>query len=512
MYKIFKKLIILPMFFMGIMLVLGAEDCEPIQNNVSSDDRTLTCDSEKAIVTSYEYPKGVGNQATALDNEYCKIVCKENIKFSFGSIRKVFSGMGFEYSINMSGKRSCQSTYKNVEDFDKLYREMIDSYLVLYGNKYDKNPRADANGDGFMDEEDVDFVKSKVNKLLTLKDMKGKQKTVLDLDQNGVVDFNAEQTLLNEISRMSDLKRSCNEWGTTEDSKYKLTPEARVLITTSKDRIEKKYEYVELQPYKPVVSENKSTYISCNLVNKSIFGLNVPSCSGETTKTGWTETVSILGKYTLPECYLELYTGKVINKGEKTTRPTCIAGNKFYVSFDEKTRPDPPDSKTDNGYPIFVELKGIGNNIEKSGPKNMNLKINCSYQVLNYSSPLKTDYVVESFPGRVIKSYSGFSLFDYRAISLKDPFPGRDPLSNWDGFVKFISGKKEVKIPLKEYYITSKGENVRNKNLYTINLNNSTVRDIRGQNKSVYYGTFDLDQSERSRFIENNFNIIKRGE
>ena len=144
---------------------MGADDCDPIQSNVSSDSRTLTCDNSKPTVTSYEYPKGTGNWVKTFNNEYCTVVCKEFISLSFEGIKKVYAGQGFSYPLFVSANRNCKSTYSNVETFDKLYRKMVDAYMVLADPK---EVKADVNNDGLMDSKDVETVNSWVNTLLTL--------------------------------------------------------------------------------------------------------------------------------------------------------------------------------------------------------------------------------------------------------------------------------------------------------------------------------------------------------
>lgn len=492
MYKYMKKIIILPLFFIGMMLVMGADDCDPIQSNVSSDSRTLTCDNSKPTVTSYEYPKGTGNWVKTFNNEYCTVVCKEFISLSFEGIKKVYAGQGFSYPLFVSANRNCKSTYSNVETFDKLYRKMVDAYMVLADPK---EVKADVNNDGLMDSKDIETVNSWVNTLLTL-------------DGRKILAFpDKAAALRGEIMEMKKMKTECNEWGNTTN-RYSLDSTVNLSITTSKGKEQKKYSFVETTPYANVKTEDESTsYYSCRLESPNA---NELLCVDEPTITGWTEIATINGAYTMPTVNLELYTGKVIaNEKGEIKDGQCIAGPVYFTDFEEVTRPALND-KNDKGYPLVLTALRIGNNIDKKVPKRFNLTVNCFYQVKNVSSPTESD-TVYTYHSDVITKREGFLLHEYRIIDLNNPFPGRNPLANWDGIVKVMINGKIQEIPLKEYYITEKGTSIRKNNLYTIKLNNSSVRAISRYNKSNAYGVFNLDKKENSIFVRKHNDIIKKG-
>ena len=503
MYELIKKVIIIPMFFIGVMLVIGAEECEPIENNVNSDDRTLTCENIKPTSTTFEYPKGVGNWAKSYENDYCVIECKEFISLAFEGIKRVYAGQGFSYPLNISANRHCKGTYKNVKDYDELYRKMIDAYMVLHGNAVNGNPRADVNEDGYMNAKDVATVNGWTNTLLTLDG-----KRILSLPNNVLA-------LRQEIMRMKMKKTICSEWGKTTD-KYTLNPTVNLGITTTKGEVQKKYNFVETEPYSNVKVEDESTYYSCSLTEVQRSGATEYVCKDEPTIIGWTDISTVMGKYTMPTVSLELYTGKVINNetGEKKDGQ-CIAGNIYFTDFEEITRPSLTD-KNDRGYPLTLRVTGIGNNIDSKVSKNLNLTVNCFYQVSNISSPQKN--TISGTPDSIyykykpyITSTQGLNLHEYRVIDLKDPFPGREPLANWVGSVKVLINGKVSEIPLKEYYITQKGTSIRSNNLYTIKLNSSTIKTISEYNNSNPYGLFNLDKYESSVFVKNHTNIIEKG-
>lgn len=503
MSKIKKITLFLGLFFIGIMITYGAEDCEPTKNNANSDDRVLTCDETKATVTNYEYPKGVGNWAISLDNPYCRIECKEYISLSFEGIQRTYAGMGFSYPLNVSATRSCKSTYKNVENFDKLYRQMVDAYMVLHGNQVNGKPREDVNEDGYMNAGDVTTVNGWANTLLSLDG-----KRVLAIG-------NPVDTLRSEIMYMKGLKTTCNEWGVTKD-KYELNPTVGLNIATTKGNVTKNYKFVETSPYVNTKSEDESTLLSCSLSEALRDGARELNCRDEKTIIGWTDTSIVQGRYSMPVVNLELYSGKVIEneKGEIKTGQ-CIAGEKYFTDFEEATRPALND-KNDKGYPLVLKVTGIGNNIDKTVAKGLNLTVNCSYQVLNVSSPQKI--TTPGTPDSVYWQYKefitgtqGLNLHEYRVIDVKEPFPGREPLTNWNGLVKVMINGKVREIPLKEYYITEKGTSIRSNTLYTIKLNSSSIKRISNYNNDNPYGIFNLDKNESSVFLKNNISIIEKG-
>ncbi len=508
MNKFIKTMFVIVTCLVGITYVY-ADECDPPKTEVADNyEENIECREDGPTVIKFNYPEDESVQIKSFENEYCKVICKESINLAFNGITSVYAGKGFSYPLNMSATRSCQAEYKNIESFDKLFREMIDSYLVLYGYQKDGIPEADIDGDGKKNEIDYLFVKQKINSLYTLKDLNGKSKKVLDYNNDGVIDESATDTLLQVINDMNNMKNSCDSWGTTEESKYKLEPEVSLEITTSTNSKDIKYEYLEKTEPLNVKSMNESKYVSCSLVMSETTKL--PSCKGETSITGWSYISNISGQYNMPECEIELYTGKVIYKGQTSSKPTCKAGNKFFVNFKELSKPSDIDDKIDKGYPLRLTVKKIGNNIDYSGSKNMSLNVGCSYKVLNLASPTKLDFVSKTL-GSSITIGNGLSTFDYRTISLTNPFPERNPLSNWNGFIKVKVNGKDTLVPLKDYYITSSADKIRERNLYTIDFNRNTISAIKDYNKSNQYGIFNLNpQNEKSYFIENN-KVIKRG-
>ena len=476
-----------------------------IEDNNNIDNRVLTCDNVDTTITKYEYPKGSTNFVKSFENDYCVVECRENIALSFDGIKRVYAGMSFTYPLNLSAKRSCRSTNKNVQNFDSIYRTMVNSYMVLGGYKTDGTPRADINDDGKFNNADVAYVNSLVNSLLTLDGRR-----VLDLDRNNVVDANAVDTLYNAINYMKTQKSSCDDWKSLADSKYIVNPEVNLNITTSKGIVSKKFDYVEALPYTSTVTNDSSNYFSCLLSEKLVSGFRELNCKDELTIIGWTEIASITGRYSLPKVDLELYTGKVINEGESSSTKTCSAGERYYTSLKEITRPA-LNNVIDKGYPLVLSVTGIGNNVDKTVSKNLNLTVNCNYQVRNIASPQVGDSIYELYES-YITNKEGLGLYEYRSIDLERPFPDREPLANWNGSVKVLINGKQRDVPLKEYYITKEGKTIRNRNMYTIILNESLVNNIRAYNTSVPYGVFNLDKNEKSVFVESNIQIIQKGD
>lgn len=485
MFKLIKKILIVPLFFVGIILVFG-EDCEPIIEPISNGNKI--CHESKSTVINYEYPKGIGNFKKTFENNYCRVDCKEFISISYPSIRKVYSGQGFSYPLYVSANRSCKAAYKNVEDFDKLYRKMISAYMVLVDPS---KPRADVNGDGLMDNKDLTEVNSWKNTLLTLDGRK-----ILNLP-------NRVTALYNEINNMKNLKIECNEWG-EETDKYSLNPIVDMSIATSEGTKEIKYVFKETE-YSNTKTESMSNESSCKLGERVVSGKKELFCIEEETIISWDGTFRIDGSYTMPNVSLELYTGKVIENPARIIRNgECIAGNTFFTKMNEKTRPALGD-KIDKGYPLTLTVKSLGS------IKSFDLTVNCFYQVMNLTSLIDSEDSVYSYYKNFVTPGEDFSLHEYRIIDLEEPFPNRQPLANWIGSVKVMVAGKERIIPLREYYITEQGTTIRSNNLYTIRLNNSSVRAVSNYNKSNPYGVFNLDKNENSVFIRKNTNIVEKG-
>ncbi|MDD2625662.1 MAG: hypothetical protein PHR55_02780 [Bacilli bacterium] len=450
--KILKTFIFTLIMFIGITLVNADPACEPIENNNNADNRVLTCDLEKTSTTKFEYPVGAGNQATLFENDYCVVACKEYIAFSIPSVRRVYAGMLFGYPLNVSAERSCRATYKDYVQFDTLFRQKIDTY------------------------------------------------------NNGGLGALAKATLENEIYNMSNQKEDCDSWSKNIVSKYEIDPSVSLTIQTSTgDKIEN-YVYEESQPYSSIMTYDDTTYASCTLLDTPKF-----SCRNEKTNIGWTELARINGRYTIKEKEIELYYGKVHLEEENVAKRSCLAGEKYYVPLTEMTKPALND-KNDNGYKLTLNAINIGNNIDNKVAKNLDLTVNCWYQVRNLISPQPGDYFYNEFIKQIPFESKNPLFYVYRIIDLNDPFPNRLPGANWDGEIDEIINGKEVKTTLEQKYITSTADTIRDKAPYRIELDNSRINSIKRYNAYSNYVDFDSTKEkyelDRSKFIENNSSFI----
>ncbi|NLV90188.1 MAG: hypothetical protein GX032_01800 [Tenericutes bacterium] len=508
--KILKTFIFTLIMFIGITLVNADPACEPIENNNNADNRVLTCDMDKDTSTSFQYPKGVGVQVTSFENPYCVVTCKENIAFSFDNAKVLSAGMGFTYPLYLSAQRQCMSEYKNVEDYDELLRKLIDAYMVLVGQKYFGGSRADYNYDGFSNRNDYLSVNDDKN---ILKDIEGNLVFNPALDISNDVNIGR---LKNTINNMSSFKEECNSWPleTNVGTEYSLNPDVSLNVTTSKGNVTEVYNYINNSSTR-THTYNNTGYNLCKLNETIESGISLYDCKPDTSYDGWSETSNIRGRFTIPPKKMELYTGKieVLKDSDSDFVNWCKAGEKFFVSPTEITRPA-ESNKADKGYPLVLSVRNIGNNIEPLSPKNMTLTVNCYYQVINTLSLSETDpwFIENNSDWGINGRTSTINAIIYRPIDLNDPFPNRDPRINWDGTITEKINGSEVVRTLEEKFITSTADTIRNRTMYTIDLNASSIKNVKSYNREHPYIDWRLTPSEKSLFINNNTRIIKRGE
>ena len=119
------------------------------------------------------------------------------------------------------------------------------------------------------------------------------------------------------------------------------------------------------------------------------------------------------------------------------------------------------------------------------------LNVNCFYQVKNLAFPQGGETVASSDTD---ENYTPFGnvAFEYRTIDLSDPFPEREPGANWYGKQSLITPTIETDPD------------------FEINLSRKAIIDIREYNKTNPYVTFNLNDQDKSYFVENNVTIIDR--
>jgi hypothetical protein len=129
-----------------------------------------------------------------------------------------------------------------------------------------------------------------------------------------------------------------------------------------------------------------------------------------------------------------------------------------------------------------LNLNNLGPNLPNSSNRSINLNpFTCSYKVSNMIFPPEGDINHDKY---------GNVAFDFRQISLKNPFPNRSPRENWAG---------------KESLITSRGYEVYNTRtpMYEYYLDPNRMKTIRIYNSTHNYGSYDVNNPYNSLFLDN---------
>ena len=423
-----KKVLIVLISFILPIVVFGLT-CDSIIDTQTSNDRSIVCDLEKSTSTTYK----TNSDVEVLKNDVCSIKCSENIVFSIDPIKKVLAGTSFSYPLYVSGERKCTATY-NYANYEARIKTLVSEYASLTGS--------------------------------------------------------AKETKKNEIVNYYSDKKECDNFtkkGTEEFAQYLHKGDVSLKIGTSTSDVNLTYKFVPISKYEEdqVVDTKEVTYTSCNFDEATIKCLN-----SNKTIEGWDETVRVFGKYTMPDTYLEKYTGKVCTTSNANT---CNAKDRYFVSLSEISKPAKGDP-TDKGYKLTLEAKNLGDNLLDKNRKNWNLNVDCWYQVKNLIYPQKDSL------GRCLDENCekyGTNAFQYRIIELNDPFPGRTPGANWT--------EKNV-----QDVIYSTKDKLSTLQRFVITLDRSSINKIREYNDAHPYDTFNLDEMEKSKFIEANPNIIVR--
>ena len=305
------------------------------------------------------------------------------------------------------------------------------------------------------------------------------------VDEYATLTGTAKVTKGNEITNYYAEKKACDEFtkeGSELQHKYSYDGDVSLKVETSVNEVTIPYVFVETEEYDSKVIVDEINYRgSCN------FNEAGKTCSNDNkTINGWTETARIFGKYTMKDTYIEKYTGEI-----KTvySNNTCNAGDRYFVSMNELTRLKKNDD-TDKGYKLTLIAEKLGNNLV-STESSWKLNVDCWYQVKNLVFPQggngeNTDDNYSKY---------GSTAFEYRLIDLENPFPGREAGANWNGY---------------ESIITSTKDNLSSLQRFVITLDRSRINRIREYNDVHSYDTFNLNEMEKSQFIEVNTNIIDR--
>jgi len=288
----------------------------------------------------------------------------------------------------------------------------------------------------------------------------------------------------NEITNYYEQKKKCDEFtkdGSAFQNKYKYNGDVDLIVENSTNEKTIPYSFVEMSEYVSNVIVDEVNYASCK------FNESSKTCSvSNTTINGWTEIARVYGKYTMKDVFLEKYTGDIKNTYSSNA---CNTGDRYFVDFTEITRPI-KDDITDKGYKLTLIAKNLGNNLTNNNTI-WNLNVDCWYQVKNMIFPTKKS---ETNIDENYEEY-GSTAFQYRIIDLNNPFPERVAGANWQGKENIIYSTKDKITTLQKFVIT---------------LNRSSINKIREYNDVHSYDTFNLNEMERSSFIEANEDIIYR--
>ena len=302
-----------------------------------------------------------------------------------------------------------------------------------------------------------------------------------------LTDNTAKTNKAKEIDTLYEQKARCDGYavsGNEYENKYSLNGDAELKVETSTNVENVTYEYKDIDEYYTSVVEDKINYYSCG------FNSTTRNCDGaQTTLNEWTSTSRVYGKYTMKEVYVEKYSGDI-----KTTKSdtTCEGMDRFFVSLNEYTRPVENDND-DNGYSLTLTANNL--NTKAINDTNWSLTVNCNYQVNNLMFPQGGTNVKED------ENYSkyGNTAFQYRTVTLEEPFPDREAGANWKGNEEIITSSKSI--------IFSSNNTLER---FKINLDRAGIKKIREYNELYKYDTFNLDNNENSIFINNYSNYVER--
>jgi hypothetical protein len=217
---------------------------------------------------------------------------------------------------------------------------------------------------------------------------------------------------------------------------------------------------------------SKSNYKAPSLVgDKSVSSFSGSYCSeisssNITYKDVWVEkSTRDLDYEFYNKYYIQRYTGDY----QKTSRPGYdYHGRYFYTDFFAKS----------DKYGYLLNTISIGPNIDPALTKNWGLNLVCAYNLTNWIFPPKGDPQYDLY---------GSTTFRYRTVLLDNPFPNREPGSNWN-----LSNNQIAAI--------MKPANPRT---YQIVLTSGMRADIRNFNigKSYNYTSFNLNNPYESELI-----------
>ncbi len=242
-----KKVLVLFILLLLPMFVY-ADSCSVKEDTQTNNDRTVTCDGKLRTTTKYSSSK----EETVLDNGVCTIKCTENLIFSIDPIKKVLSGTSFNYPLYVSGERKCTASY-NYVTYETTIRKLVSEYESLSGD--------------------------------------------------------AKTTKGNELVNYYNKKKECDEFavdGSDYEKKYTMKGTATLKVATSTKVDTLNYSYKKISDYSSVLDKDEIKYSACNY-NEAGKNCN----ESDRTINAWTETARIFGKYTMPNTYVERYTGEV---------------------------------------------------------------------------------------------------------------------------------------------------------------------------------------------------------
>jgi hypothetical protein len=224
-------------------------------------------------------------------------------------------------------------------------------------------------------------------------------------------------------------------------------------------------------------NKNKTLSITSNGYNKGTIGSYSGSYSDFYNATAtyydyWNEKSSAVDTLEFSKnYYVQRYTGEL----STTYKPGYEHGGRLvYTDFYQQAKIQK----------FTLRFNKIGPNLPLSTDNTMKInstnKFDCTYAVTNLIFPPEGDATHDRY---------GNVAFDFRQISLTNPFPGRGPRENWRG---------------KQSLITSRGYEVYNTHtpMYEYYLDPTRMQKIRIYNNTNNYGSYDINNPYNSIFLD----------
>ena len=324
MKKILFILMLMP------VLVFGAT-CDLVNDNSTTEKRTLTCDATKGTTTSFK----TGSEYEVLKNSVCTIKCTEEVLFSIDPIQKVLAGTSFNYPLYASGIRKCNAVY-NYKEYETKISRLVREFHTLTGT--------------------------------------------------------AKATKANELTNYYYQKKTCDNFkvnGNEFQNRYTFDGDVDLKIQTSTNKVGVSYVFSEISYDNTVYVDT----INCDACNYN--ELLRKCTKSDNTVVGWSETATLFGKYTMNDVFLEKYTGEVKNMDGENVCNAGDRYFVSFSEISKPIKNDPTDkgytlTLTGKNLSNVVEKARSLTTIQKQQLQ-WDINVNCWYQVENMIFPSDVD-------------------------------------------------------------------------------------------------------------------------